>query len=120
MLGFADQDVHKLRHVKGCGNLVRAASREPTSIFRALKRGNFYCFNGVEIMEMGRDGETIRISTKNANTIRFIGRNGTIIEETEGKSGEIQFKDGELYTYIRIECLGQRGDVSWTQPFFRS
>jgi hypothetical protein len=75
--------------------------------------------DGVEIAEVGRTENAIRVVTNNANTIRFIGKNGRVIEEAGGKSAEIQFKDNELYAYVRIECLGQRGDVSWTQPFFR-
>jgi hypothetical protein len=119
VLGFANQDVHKLRHLKNCGNIVRATSGEREEIFSALKRGNFYCYYGVEIVEIGRERRTIRVDTKNADSIRFIGRNGRVITEVHDKGAELEFQDVELYSYIRVECLGRDGRRSWTQPFFR-
>jgi hypothetical protein len=119
VLGFANQDVHELRHVKGCGNMVRAASGEPREIFRALKQGNFYCYCGVEIAELGRERQTIRVETKDADSIRFIGRHGRVISEVYDRGAELKFRDGELYSYVRIECQGPDGRKSWTQPFFR-
>lgn len=118
VLGFANQDVHKLSHLKGCGNFVRAATGAPNDIFRALKRGNFYYYYGVEIVELSRDSQTIRVDTRNAISIRFIGWNGRVITEVFGKSAELQLSADKLYSYVRIECLGRDGRKSWTQPFF--
>jgi hypothetical protein len=119
VLGFANQDVHKLRHLKNCGNIVRAATGDCEEIFYALKRGNFYCYYGVEIVDIGRDRDTVRVDTKNADIIRFIGWNGRPIKEVFGKRAMLQFREDELYSYVRIECLGFDGRKSWTQPFFR-
>jgi hypothetical protein len=84
-----------------------------------LKAGNFYCYYGVEIIDLGRRGRSVWVKCRDAANIRFVGKAGQTILETRGDSAEIVFLDDERYDYIRVECYGDHGRKSWTQPFFR-
>ena len=85
----------------------------------AWQKGDFYCHYGVEILDLGRNDHSLFVYTKNARRIRFIGCGGKLIKEISGMRAHLQFRDDQYHSYIRIECLGERGEISWSQPFFR-
>ncbi len=120
ILGFANQDAHTALECVDCGNVVKVRSRDPEAIFEALRCGSFYCYYGVALRDVGREGSTIFVKTRNAELIRFIGYEGRLLKEQKGRRAEIRFIDEERYRYIRIECLGKGKQISWSQPFFRS
>ncbi len=119
ILGFASQDLHDETDLKDCCNVVKVQTKDIKVIFNALRKGNFYCFYGVEITDIGRDKNTIYVNSSNADLIRFLGSGGRILKEVHGKKAKINFLDEAKYKYIRVECLGHGKDISWSQPFFR-
>jgi len=119
ILGFANQDSHKQGDYLDCCNVVRIKNVTKKDIFESLITGNFYCYYGVEIIDVGRNGNEIFIKTKNAKLIRFIGFGGIVLKKIKSNEARIKFADDTVYRYIRIECLGVGEKISWTQPFFR-
>lgn len=119
VLGFANQDTHSARTIVDCCNVVRTNKAGIKSIFKSLISGNFYCYYGVNILDIGRNKNKIYVKTKNAKLIRFVGFEGRILKKSKGKNAEIEFTDKPAYKYIRIECLGIGEEISWSQPFFR-
>jgi hypothetical protein len=117
VLGIVNQDFHELHHARDCFNVVRTAGLLPREAISALKSGNFYCFKGVEIDEVGRDGRKLYVRTKNARLIKFIGNGGTVFKRVRGAEAEMEMTDDQ--NYVRIECLAEADEISWTQPFFR-
>jgi hypothetical protein len=119
VLGFANQDAHTARECIDCCNVVRVGKKDREAIFCALRTGSFYCYYGVELSDIGREGSALFVKTRNAELIRFIGHEGRLLKEQKGRKGEIRFADDDRYRYIRIECLGRGKQISWSQPFFR-
>lgn len=119
ILGFANQDAHTAQECVDCCDVVKVPNRDPQSIFEALRSGNFYCHYGVTLLDIGREGSTIFVKTRNAELIRFIGYGGRLLKEQRGRKAKITFIDDERYRYIRVECLGRAKQICWSQPFFR-
>ncbi|OGJ87424.1 MAG: hypothetical protein A2268_14835 [Candidatus Raymondbacteria bacterium RifOxyA12_full_50_37] len=119
VLGFANQDFHRLSDAIDCCNVVMVREKIPDAIFNALQTGCFYCYYGVSITDIGRKKDTVFVKTKNAQLIRFVGNGGIIFKKMKGKSGSFNFKDLPEVKYIRVECLGFGEAISWSQPFFR-
>ena len=117
--GFANQDAHTAQECVDCCDVVKVRNRDPQSIFEALRSGNFYCHYGVTLLDIGREGSTIFVKTRNAELIRFIGYGGRLLKEQRGRKAKITFIDDERYRYIRVECLGRAKQICWSQPFFR-
>ncbi len=119
VLGFANQDAHTARECVDCCNVVRVGKKDRHTIFHALRSGSFYCYYGVVLLDIGRAGSALFVKTRNAELIRFIGYEGRLLKEQQGRQGEITFIDDDRYRYIRIECLGRGKHICWSQPFFR-
>lgn len=121
VLGFANQDFHGMADLMDCCNAIAGRDKSPQAIFDALKSGRFYCHHGVKVKRLGRNGGKVFVETENAKLIRFIGFGGKTLEKIKAPSAEIEFKDGDgSYEYIRVECLGEGDEISFSQPFFRS
>ncbi|MEK6795224.1 MAG: CehA/McbA family metallohydrolase [Spirochaetota bacterium] len=118
VLGFCNQDFHDRPHLSDCANVVRTKSPDAKDILAALKNGNFYCHHGVIIEDIGRDGDTVFVRTKNAKLIRFIGNGGIVFRNVKASNADITIN--EKWKYVRIECLGEGDEISWSQPFYIS
>jgi hypothetical protein len=119
VLGFANHDLHHPHNLGEWANMVITPDNEPQTIFNALKSGQFYCYNGVKINKIGRNGDTVFVETENASLIRFIGHGGVILKKVKATNAEITFQPDNNFRYIRIECLGVGEEVAYSQPFFR-
>jgi len=120
VLGFANQDFHELCDASFCCNAAACADNSASSIFAALKAGRFYCHNGVSILKLGRNGDVVRVATANAKLIRFVGPGGVVLKKVKGVSAEFEFlPDSPANFYVRVECLGEGEEISFSQPFFR-
>ena len=121
VLGFVNQDSHGEYDYKDCCNVVNVNTKEETAenIFLSLRTGNFYCYYGVEILDIGRNSNIVYVKTKNAKLIRFVGFGGRVLKKADSKEAEMKFLDDPKYKYIRMECIGTGEEVSWTQPFFK-
>jgi len=119
VLGFATQDAHKEGDHRDCCSVVHVNSKSRASVLNALQRGNFYCYYGVTITDLGRARNRVRVATENARLIRFVGQHGQVLAKVKGKCAEHAFDETPATEYIRIECLGVGEQISWSQPFFR-
>ncbi|MEI7905568.1 MAG: hypothetical protein WCI43_09185 [Candidatus Firestonebacteria bacterium] len=123
VLGLANQDTHRPSDFLDCCNVVRIKQKTAAEVFKAMMTGNFYCYFGVKIKEIGRTKNTIHVKTENAEVIRFIGYFGRVLKKVTGKSASMSFDEPidnpEALKYIRVECLGKGEEISWSQPFFR-
>lgn len=119
VLGFANQDSHETGDYADCCNVVHVQKPSAENVLDALVTGNFYCYYGVKIDKIGRTGDRIAVETKNAKVIRFIGWGGKMLKSVRARKAQIQFAASDSYRYVRIECLGVGGEISWSQPFFR-
>ena len=119
-LGFASQDFHFECDLSETAIVVNVKQKTAKGILRSIEEGNFYSFNGVYITEIKRTEDTISVKTRNAGLIRFIGFYGTTIKKVYARSAKLTFsRKDPRFQYIRVECLGSAGKISWTQPFFR-
>lgn len=118
--GFASQDFHIESDLSESSIMVNVKKKTAKDILESIKIGNFYSFLGVHITKIARFGNTISVKTKNAGLIRFIGFSGTTLKKVYGKTASITFdKKNPKHQYIRVECVGNAGKLSWSQPFFR-
>jgi hypothetical protein len=119
ILGFATQDAHRTVDLKDLGIMVKARSKKAEDLFHAMVNGCFYCYYGVTIRDLGRNGNRIWVHTENSELIRFVGYGGRILKEEKGRESDISFTDEESSNYIRIECMGKGKEISFSQPFSR-
>jgi hypothetical protein len=120
ILGFATQDAHGPSDHVDCCCVVRVNQKSRSAVFKALEQGNFYCYYGVTITDIGRERNRIYVETENAQLIRFIGDNGVILAKSTGRSAEYTLSKSTNSNYVRVECLGAGERISWTQPFFKN
>jgi hypothetical protein len=119
VLGFANQDFHDSPHALDCCNVISGNDQSPKRIIAELLAGRFYCHYGVRINALGRNGDRVFVETDNAKLIRFIGAGGILLKKAKSNSAEISFSNSAECDYIRIECLGEGEEISFSQPFFR-
>lgn len=126
--GVADDDSHHFKRIgdptaaqPGQGWIyVRASELTPESILNALRNGNFYASNGVELTDYKTEpkGITIRINALTNSKYRtvFIGKDGKILSETAENPAVYQIKGNE--GYVRAKVYESNGFNAWTQPVF--
>jgi hypothetical protein len=108
--GFAGDDYHSTTSLRGRnrGRLkVFVDSNSTTNILNAIASGNF-------VAEVGNAGVTpgipyvsnldVSVTCVGATKIRFVGQNGTLLEEDSGETGSYGFVGTE--GYVRIEAVG--------------
>ena len=117
--GFANDDAHRALDVGRAWNVAAAADRSVPSILQALRCGRFYASTGVRIDTIACDGSRIRVASRDAQRIRFVGSWGRQLALADGDEAEYA-ATGEEGPYVRVELLGAGGRMAWTQPFLRS
>lgn len=121
----AVDDVHHLRRPgdadiapPGRAWVVVRAEKNAASILDALRRGDFYASNGVELEEYAVTGKRIDVRVKEKNgaryRIRFVGRGGGILQETAGAAATYTIKGNE--GYVRAKVIDSNGRAAWMQP----
>jgi hypothetical protein len=136
VFGHATDDQHgNVDRFLGWNCVQWPSGSEPTpeGIIAALAAGRFVASTGVAISSIGiaDDGAVISVES-NALFIRWIVAGGILAEVTEGGSGSLSLTDipsldrvawsrfsnpGDA-RYVRVECVGDRGTMAWSQPFF--
>lgn len=114
--GVASDDAHEFSHIAHGWVQVRSQSLSRDSILSAIKRGDFYSSNGIELSDIRYDGKSVYISSVNGDKIKFIGINGTVLKIVEDKSADYEINGSELY--VRAEVTNNAGRKAWTQPIF--
>lgn len=102
--------------------VARVTELTRDAIVSALASGNFYSSTGVELLECSFDGGEIRVSVAptpgRTYLIRFIGKWGSILQETVGTSASYEMTDKSLAdSYVRCKVICSDGTVAWTQAY---
>ena len=119
----ASDDMHKLQGTEndflpGRGWVyARVSELTPAAILKALASGDFYASVGVELADCDCDGKAFHVKVKpkdgQTHLIRFIGKWGEILQETEGTSATYKITGEE--SYVRCKVIASDGTVAWTQ-----
>jgi len=124
--GFGADDFHHLGQLRRVWTVAKAASREPVALLDALRQGRHYISTGVELAEVGADGDWIHVSVaRNGFTeryekqFRFIGTGGRVLQTVSGRNPSAAYKAIGDEQYVRVQVLVEFGHVAYTQPFFR-
>jgi len=114
--GYATDDTHNERDIANGWTMVLADDTTPDAILKALRDGRCYASSGVFLEAIEVDGEVIRIVTRNADRIAFVGPYGRWLAWVDASRAEYRVRGDE--GYVRVEAYGGRGGVAWTQPFW--
>ena len=122
--GFAVDDAHRVEDVGRGWVAVQATERTPEAVCDALEAGRFYASTGVTISEIDVIEDAVTIATEEATRIRLIGDYGVVQSTADGPKATFRVPEDLTYledpwinhTYVRIECLGETGEMAWTQP----
>ena len=136
VFGHATDDQHaSIDRFLGWNSVQWPIDREPTpeGIIATLAAGRFVASTGVAIASIGVAGDGTVISVESdARLIRWIVSGGVLAEVTQGGVGTLRLTDipsldrvawsrfstpGDA-RYVRVECVGDRGTMAWSQPFF--
>lgn len=127
--GLANSDNHRYdftrtgRPTNGW-NVLYLEELTPDGVLAALRSGRFYASSGLEVDEITVDDESYAVTAAAADTIRFIGDGGEVLETASGGTARYPFTGSE--TYVRVECEADSlphpdSDVpvrAWLQPAF--
>lgn len=113
----ADDNHYKKANVGRAWIMVRAPELTKEAIMDNFRKGNYYVTNGVLLNDYQADNKKITIRSQNGDTIRFIGKFGTMLKTIPGKEGTYNINGDELY--VRAKITGN-GKAAWTQPVFIS
>jgi hypothetical protein len=117
LLGFASDDAHRVEDIGQGWIMVRAESRTPRAVARAIREGNFYASTGVTIRDIRREGPVITVDTADADAIWAVGAGGVRLAHTPGR--RLVFDTSGLASpYVRFTAFGRGPAMAWTQPFF--
>jgi len=86
------------------------------SILSSLKGGRFYSSTGVFFNRIEAKGKNILVEIDREGEIRFVGKNGTVLQERKGISSTYTYQGNE--SYVRVEVEGTDGTYAWSQPFY--
>jgi hypothetical protein len=135
--GFAHDDSHAPVSVGWGWLMAQAEELAVEPIVEALRSGRFYASTGVAIQRIGWDSEAFTLRSEEADRIRFIGSNGTLLAQADAATGTYTFRTDDGYEtepleqapgltaryrfrgvegYVRGELLGRGGRAAWTQP----
>ncbi|MBA2707791.1 MAG: PHP domain-containing protein [Gemmatimonadaceae bacterium] len=100
--------------------VVRAGSRDASSILSQMEAGRFYASTGVELDSLNVGTRTMSIHVRRRGDFKyiteFIGHHGTILDRTGGNTATYTLRGGE--TYVRARVTDSGGAVAWIQPVF--
>jgi hypothetical protein len=100
--------------------MVKAPELSTRSVLEALERGDFYASTGVELGDLGRLDNGLRIGISEQRHVRytteFIGAGGKLLSRTSDNPAEYRLKPGE--PYVRARVSDSNGWRAWVQPVF--
>lgn len=132
LFAIADDDAHhfKTEHLADPASAapnrgwiyVRAAKLTEPDILDAIRRGDFYASNGVELTDVVATPTTLTVSIKATTFSRyrteFVGAGGKVLAESTTNPAVYQFKGDEKY--VRARVIESNAKMAWTQPVFIS
>jgi hypothetical protein len=96
--------------------MVKSPALTKKDIEENIRSGNFYASTGVFIIDYQASKSSITIDSGNGESITFIGKNGTILSQVDGKKAIYKIQGNEFY--VRAKIVGNNGKAAWTQPVF--
>lgn len=103
---------------------VRVPELTSEAVLNSLAGGDFYSSTGVKLSEVKFKGSTLSVKIKADSErkylIRFQGKWGSILQETEGVSASFTADLTERNSYVRCKVISDDGTVAWTQAFRRT
>lgn len=107
----------RIAHVGNLGWVVVRAARHPAAIRSALREGDFYASNGVELNTL-ETTEALRVTTHDEHRFEFIGRGGETLRTERGTEATFELSDVPSGGYVRAVVTNDAGKRAWTQPVF--
>lgn len=113
----SDDNHYKEANVGRGWIMVKAPALSKSDILESIRAGNFYATTGIILNDYRVDGKSIRIESKNGETINFIGKNGLLLKTVNGNKAT--YRIGPDDYYVRAKVLNSEGKMAWTQPVFK-
>ena len=112
--GYGNDDMHNDDMSSHAGPFgawtdIWAESLTAAAVLRALRTGSFCASTGIEVTSLTLDGDRLRVTTRNASRLRFIGRGGRTLLEADASSAEYAIAGDE--GYVRVEC--ENDELRW-------
>jgi len=115
--GYCNDDFHEPEDFNNAFNMVWVRYLTATEVVRSAKAGRCYGSTGLILDSISeRNGRiTIRTAAAGTGTGRFIGPEGKVLSQTQGRDFEYQLTNEP---YIRFEAEAAEGNL-YLQPFFQ-
>ncbi len=115
--GFANDDSHRgVNDIELGWNVVYAYEKSVKGLIDAMRAGRFFPSTGVTITDVKVEGDSITITTKDAQRIAAIMEAGRRFASVDAATMTVKVPEGT--SYVRFECFGAGERMAWTQPFF--
>ena len=99
---------------------VKARELSTSAVLEALDAGEFYSSTGVELDEVTRLPDGLRVHIKDDDDVKFttefIGQDGKLLAKSFDNPAEYTLKAQDKY--IRAKVSSSNGDQAWVQPVF--
>ncbi len=112
--GVAGDDAHDLADIGHAWIMVYAHEYERETILSSFNRGRYYASTGVFLDSILVQPGVIRIKSRNADYIRFVGQKGVTLDSVIAKTAEYKITGQE--GYIRVVAGRWDEKKAWTQP----
>ena len=123
VLGFGNDDFHRWHDLAKVYNVIYTQERDKNQVKASILQGCFYVSTGLWMERMTLEEGILRVELNTKNTyvdryvFRFIGKDGIVLKEQTGASGEYRMTGDEMY--VRAEVISEHGAMLWTQPVYR-
>src|SRR5688572_17149071 len=126
LFAVADDDAHHFKRLDdptaAAPNrgwvMVRSRDLTQAAIIDAMRRGEFYASNGVNLSDVQATATRLRVviaaTSYSKYRIQFIGAGGRLLAEVTESPAEYTFKGDEQY--VRARIIESNGKMAWTQP----
>ncbi|MDO4298522.1 MAG: CehA/McbA family metallohydrolase [Lachnospiraceae bacterium] len=123
--GFASDDNHNPgKFFDSLGGYVMVCSEELSheAIVNHLLTGDYYFTAGPRISQWGIEENQVFVECSDVERINFIvggtvGSSETVLRHVDPLNcGRHELKGGE--TYVRVECVDEKGRTAWTNPLW--
>ncbi len=116
VFAYGTDDTHNELDVANGWTMVWVTSRSVSEIVRSLATGQCYASSGVFFEELLVKDGVISVTTRNADRIAFVGRNGRWLYWTNGSKARYRVDGNEIY--VRVEAYGPFSSCAWSQPYW--
>lgn len=110
---IAADDCHSTADFFGGWLWVKAASLDYDTVFKALKKGNFYSSNGPTIKSLSLEGTTVSIKTSAAKTICVISNHRWARREKADGKRMLSGASFDLKSLIENSKAAPEGEAVW-------